>query len=189
MFNRHNTIVYCKENPHLNREKRNQNHFGINVWCGIFCGKIIGPFFYESNLNAANYLNLLRHELEEYLEDLPLSIRMNLKYFQQDGAPAHNARVVRQYLTEFYDNVIGNNMEIDWPARSPDLTPLDFFLWGDLKNKIYGTNPESLEDLKARIQSAIIDIDTRTINKVLRSVRKRCLLCIQQNGGHFEHIK
>lgn len=189
IFNRHNNIMWCQENPHLVSERRNQHQFGINVWCGIFCGKIIGPYFYEDNLNANNYLHFLRNTLtEEYLNELPLNIFRNLKYFQHDGAPAHNSREVKQYLHEQFDNVIGNRMDIDWPARTPDLTPLDFFLWGLLKDKVYVTAPVDIEDLKVRIQDAIRSIHGHTINKVLRSIQKRCLLCIQQDGGHFEHL-
>lgn len=188
IFNRHNNLMWCRENPHINAEKRNQNQFGINVWCGIFCGKIIGPYFYNDHLNGRNYLNFLQHCMEEYFDDLPLLILRHLKYFQHDGAPAHNSREVKRYLHERFDYVIGNNLEIDWPARSPDLTPLDFFLWGILKNKVYAINPENLQDLKDRIQHSIREIDMRTINKVLRSVHKRCVTCIQNGGGHFEHL-
>ena len=51
--------------------------------------------------------------------------------FQEDGAPAHYANVVRNALNERLTNRwIGRRGTIEWPAHSPDLTPLDFFLWG-----------------------------------------------------------
>jgi hypothetical protein len=34
---------------------------------------------------------------------------------------------------------------IELPARSPNLSPLDFFLWGHLKNKIYKEKPQNLQ--------------------------------------------
>lgn len=37
-----------------------------------------------------------------------------------------------------------------WPPRSPDLTPLDFFLWSELKNFVYDTSIDSEEGLIAR---------------------------------------
>ncbi|EFN65149.1 hypothetical protein EAG_00038, partial [Camponotus floridanus] len=40
---------------------------------------------------------------------------------------------------------------IEWPPRSPDLSPLDFFLWGYLKSKVYKTNPRNLNNLRRRI--------------------------------------
>ncbi|EZA51396.1 hypothetical protein X777_09665, partial [Ooceraea biroi] len=44
----------------------------------------------------------------------------------------------RNILDEsFPDRWIGRGGRISWPARSPDLTPLDLFLWGHLKNEVY----------------------------------------------------
>ncbi|KAJ8944090.1 hypothetical protein NQ318_019428, partial [Aromia moschata] len=67
----------------------------------------------------------------------------NAMWFQQDGAPAHYD--VQQYLTMSSNTSIPNNVQqyihtifpnrcigrrgfVEWPARSPDLTALDFFL-------------------------------------------------------------
>ena len=57
---------------------------------------------------------------------------------------------------------------IEWPARSPDLTPLDFYLWGYLKSKVYFDKPESLEELKNRIRAEIQQIRPQTISKALQ---------------------
>jgi len=40
---------------------------------------------------------------------------------------------------------------IEWPARSPDITPLEFFLWGHLKTIVYANPPVNLADLKNKI--------------------------------------
>jgi hypothetical protein len=58
--------------------------------------------------------------------------------FQQDGAPGHWALTLRGWLnTHFPNKWIVRDGPIAWPPRSPDLTPLDFFLWGYLKSKVY----------------------------------------------------
>ena len=41
------------------------------------------------------------------------------------------------------------------PARSPDLTTPDFFLWGYLKCQVFATRPQTLADLKERIREAL----------------------------------
>lgn len=43
-----------------------------------------------------------------------------------------------------------------WPLRSPDLTPLDFFLWGTVKDIVYrsGGQITSMPQLKRRIEYA-----------------------------------
>jgi hypothetical protein len=39
-----------------------------------------------------------------------------------------------------------------WPPRSPNLTPLNFFLWGFVKNVYIPLVPVTLNNLKDRIQ-------------------------------------
>jgi hypothetical protein len=49
-----------------------------------------------------------------------------------------NSRQPKEILDEQYpDRWIGRGGPRSWPARSPDLNPLDFFLWGHVKNVVY----------------------------------------------------
>jgi hypothetical protein len=41
------------------------------------------------------------------------------------------------------------------PLRSPDLTKLDFFLWGHMKNNVYSSKPRNLEELRFNITNEI----------------------------------
>ena len=45
-----------------------------------------------------------------------------------------------------------------WPARSPDLNPLDFHLWGHLKSIVYATSIENAEILRDRIEQGFRQI-------------------------------
>jgi len=61
---------------------------------------------------------------------------MNL-FFQQDGAPAHNAIIVQEYLNQTFGHKwMWTYGPVQWPPRSPDITPLDYFLWGHLKTVV-----------------------------------------------------
>lgn len=52
-------------------------------------------------------------------------------WFQEDGAPCHTTNQTMQFLQQkFSGRVVAKNANIDRPARSPDLNPLDFLLWG-----------------------------------------------------------
>ena len=109
--------------------------------------------------------------------------------FQQDGAPAHYANVVRNALNERLTNRwIGRRGTIEWPARSPDLTPLDFFLWGYLKNKVYSKKFHSLDELKSAIKHEIDELKSNTelLKRVCASVTARVRECVEVDGGHFE---
>ena len=56
-------------------------------------------------------------------------------YFQHDAAAPHHAVIVREWLDEkFPGRWIAGRGPFDWPARSHDLTPCDFFLWVYLRD-------------------------------------------------------
>jgi transposase len=74
-------------------------------------------------------------------------------YFQQDGATAHTADIVQDWLkSKFSKKFVNKKM---WPPRSPDLNPCDFYLWGHLKSVVYNPLPKTLDDLKANIKREI----------------------------------
>lgn len=103
--------------------------------------------------------------------------------------PPHNTITVREFLHQQFPNKwIGNNGVVEWPARSPDLSPLDFFLWGSLKNKIYKENIINLEQLRANIVNSFASLERRDIQRAVNNIRRRVNLCLRENGSHFEHL-
>ncbi|GFW96317.1 uncharacterized protein TNCV_1918431 [Trichonephila clavipes] len=51
-------------------------------------------------------------------------------WFQQDGATCHTARATMDLLKDtFGDRLISRFGPVNWPPRSCDLTPIDYFLW------------------------------------------------------------
>ncbi|KAJ4433216.1 hypothetical protein ANN_15473 [Periplaneta americana] len=66
-----------------------------------------------------------------------------------------------------------------WPSRSPDLTTPNFFLWGYLKDRVYATRPQTLDDLKHNITQEIQAIDNRVLQRVASNMERRlsCALC------------
>lgn len=188
-MNLHNLHEWHVENPHLLREDRSQYRFKVNMWTGILKGKIIGPFELPEALTGEAYLHFLQNNLPDLLEDVPLETIRNM-WFQHDGCPAHYARPVRDFLDEEYPGRwMGRAGAIAWPARSPDLNPLDFFYWGTIKEKVYGKPIRDLADLRARITEAAESINNRRFARhISRSFLKRCRACIFVGGGHFEHF-
>ncbi|GBM94504.1 hypothetical protein AVEN_192992-1, partial [Araneus ventricosus] len=75
----------------------------------------------------------------ELLQDVPIAIRNRMR-FQHDGAPARFSIDVRDDLnTTFGARWIRRGGPVPWPHRSPDLSSLDYFLWGHLKSLVYET--------------------------------------------------
>lgn len=189
MFNRRNKHYYSTQNQHLVQEVRNQYRYSLNVWCGLLDGKLVGPHFIDGNLTGNAYLNFLRVDLENMLETLPVQTFANLTWFQHDGAPAHSTRVVTEYLRErFLDNWIGINGPVRWPARSPCFNPLDYFLWGCVKNKVYNTPVNDIGELRQRIIDVSHSVSSESIRKAVAQITKRARLCIQHQGRHFEQF-
>ncbi|GFV66093.1 transposable element Tc3 transposase [Trichonephila clavipes] len=73
-------------------------------------------------------------------------------WFQQDGATCHTARVTIDLLKDtFDDRLISRFGPVNWPPRSCDLTPLDYFLWGYVKSLVYADKPQTLDHLEDNI--------------------------------------
>lgn len=77
----------------------------------------------------------------------------------------------------------------EWPPRSPDLTPLDFYFWGYIKQKVYAEEPTTAENMKERIREACTNINADVLENVRNDFRRRLNICIQVNGGLFEHLQ
>ena len=115
--------------------------------------KILGPHIFNENLNGERYLDFLNTHFQEYLAEIPLALLRNL-WFQQDGAPPITL-----------PHWIGNGGAVEWTARSPDLTPLDFYLCGALKNIIYKTEIHSIEYLIMKIRQSFQRIRRQICSK------------------------
>jgi hypothetical protein len=187
VVNRHNVHYWADTNPHWNRNDRNQVRWSLNVWCGMWRNRIVGPFIYGQNLNGQRYLRILQDTVQNFLYHIPLNDRLNM-WFQQDGAPAHKPLAVRRWLNNtFRQHWMGEGGPVAWPPRSPDLTPLDFFLWGHVKQLVYVTPPQDVNDLEQRILDAFAQIDGEAIiEAAIRNVIVRAEHCVVANGGHFE---
>lgn len=186
--NINNCHYYDKKNPHFSRQLDHQHRWSLNVWGGIVGRQVLGPHFFNGPLDGDTYLHFLQNELQLYLEDLPLDVLRKL-WFQHDGAPPHNSRIVKDHLNlEFPRRWIGRGGSVLWPARSPDLSKEDFFLWGFVKNKIYETEVTTREDFMQRIKDAFRCIDAATLTNVNLSFLRRTEMCLAQGGRNFEHL-
>ncbi len=91
-------------------------------------------------------------------------------WFQQDGATAHMVREMIAFLREFFgDRLISHP---NWPPRSLDLTPPDFFLWRYVKDKIFHNPPSTMDELKLCITETINAIELQALRKVVRNMQE-----------------
>lgn len=175
-------------NPHKKKQVSSQRRFSVNVWAAVIGRTFIGPHYLPDNLNGTSYLQFLETVLIGLLEDIPLEIRQTMIY-QNDGCPAHFARPVREYFDRNYRNRwIGRNGPILWPARSPDITPVDFYVWGRLKQLVYDEEIVTRDHLVRKINAACEQLKGEMRLKVTTTeIRRRARACIRNGGSHFEH--
>jgi hypothetical protein len=80
---------------------------------------------------------------------------------------------------------IGRCGPIAWLLRSPDLTPLDFFLWGYVKNIVYQIKLNNLQHLKARIRDAVATVKPNMLQEMWNQVEYRLDFCRAIKGAHI----
>lgn len=189
--NKQNCRVWGKEKPNFYIEKPLHDE-KVTVWAAMSSVGVIGPFFFESDgdvktINSDRYLSLLKTKFLPALRRKDIGI--NTIWFQQDGATPHTAGKVLDWLRKtFGRNFISFKSDTVWPPHSPDLSPLDFFLWGHLKDNVYNPKPDTIEQLKAAIRREMRKITPAMCANVLENFKKRLDVVIAQKGRHIEHL-
>ncbi|GFT78566.1 uncharacterized protein TNCV_4491531 [Trichonephila clavipes] len=114
----------------------------LTVWCALWAGGIIGPYFFKN--------------------DEGHNVTVN------DGATCHTARATVDLLKDtFGDRLISRFGPVNWPPRSCDLTPLDYFLWGYVRSLVYADKLQTLDHLVDNIRRVIADIRPQLLEKVI----------------------
>ena len=110
-------------------------------------------------------------------------------WFQQDGATCHTAEATLDFLRPvFEDLIIKRRANVVWPPWSCDLTPLDYYLWGAVKDKCYADKPETIDALMDNIREAIGETQLHTIDNVFKNWTNRVGYCIASRGNHLSEI-
>ena len=185
--NKQNCRYYSRENPHWMDPTKQHSCPKVVVWCGLWKSHVLGPFFFHETVTGKLYLDMLQNDLMPHLarinEGKPL-------WFMQDGAPPHYATIVRNWLNGNFENWIGRRGTVEWAPRSPDLTPMDFYFWGHLKQIVYSTRIADVDQLRQQIIRGcnLINGNSDLLDKVYGNFEHRLELCINANGEHFEHL-
>jgi len=150
--NRQNFRYWVVDNAH-DLHERPLHSLRVTVWCAIAKFGMWGLYFFEEEgvtvtVTSDQYCDMLQNVLRPKLDEL----EEEYVWFQQDGATVHTSchslSILREMLPSHLISLCG---DIGWPARSPDLTPCDFFLWEYLIAKVYAHRPGTIEQLKEAI--------------------------------------
>ncbi|GFT47915.1 uncharacterized protein TNCV_902931 [Trichonephila clavipes] len=137
--NKQNCRIWSEANPQVYVET-SLHPEKLTVWCALWAGGIIGPYFFKNDeghnvtVNGDRYKAMITNF---FIPELNNHDVQEL-WFQQDGATCHTARATIDLLKDtFGDHLISRFGPVNWPPRSCDLTPLDYFLWGYVKSLVY----------------------------------------------------
>jgi hypothetical protein len=73
------------------------------------------------------------------------------------------------------------------PPRSPDLTPLDYYLWGYVKSKVYEfPKATDVKGLKERIDHCLKEIPIEMLHSSLLNFKTCLQKTIDNDGSHIE---
>ena len=101
----------------------------------------------------------------------------------------HTTRPNMEILrAKFPGNLITRIGDVEWPARSPDLSPFDYFFWAYLKGNVYRNEPTNIAQLKAAIQGEIELITPELTSRAISNLRNRAKCCLRSGGQHMKDI-
>ena len=75
-----------------------------------------------------------------------------------------------------------------WSPQSSDLTALDYYLWGVVKDMCYADKPETIDALKDNIREVMGKIQLHTIDNVLKNWTDRVDYCMASRGSQLNEI-
>ncbi|GFY04756.1 uncharacterized protein TNCV_420101 [Trichonephila clavipes] len=150
-------------------------HRKLTVWYALWAGGIIGPYFFKNDeghnvtVNGDRYRAMMTNF---FIPELNNHDVQEL-WFQQDGATCHTACATIDLLKDTLgDRLISRFGPVNWPPRSCDLTPLDYFLWGYVKSLVYADKPQTFDHLEDNIRRVIADIRPQMLEKVIENWTK-----------------
>ncbi|GFW01144.1 transposable element Tcb2 transposase [Trichonephila clavipes] len=152
---------------------------GVLVWGGIMLGSRTDLHIFDSGLvNETRYCNEI---LLPYVRLFRGA--MSLQFlFMDDNAPCHRTVAAEQLLES-------EDIErMDWPARSPDLNPIEH-VWDFLGRRLAArTLPlVTIRELRLALQDEWAAMPQQLIDILIPSMGRRCETCLAVRGDHIPY--
>ncbi|GFU51138.1 transposable element Tcb2 transposase [Trichonephila clavipes] len=173
------------------RERGSRNHFsniierdrygghGVLVWGGIMLGSRTDLHIFDAGLvNGTRYCNEI---LLPYVRLFRGA--MGLQFlFMDDNASCYRTVAAEQLLES-------EDIEcMDWPARSPDLNPIEH-VWDFLGRRLAARTlaPVTIRELRLALQDEWAAMPQQLINTLILSMGRRCETCLAVRGDHIPY--
>lgn len=187
--NRWNNRIWQFERPDNFYCTKSQSSQRITVWAAISSAHLFGPYFYPDTVTGEAYRFMIENFFwQDFVRELGAE-RAESSWFMQDGAAAHTAIASRLLVQDlFHDRVVGRYLPLEWPPRSPDLSPCDYFLWSFIKDRVFRNELgriTSLVDLMNRLVSEFDWVRNNAMGSVKNGVNAfypRLQKCVETDG-------
>ncbi|GFU65759.1 transposable element Tc3 transposase [Trichonephila clavipes] len=191
---RHESRFSLSSNSHrilIWRERRSRNHpsniierdryggRGVLVWGGIMLGSRRELHIFDAgSVNGTRYCNEI---LLPYVRLFRGA--MGLQFlFMDDNAPCHRTVAAEQLLDS-------EDIErMDWPARSPDLNPIEH-VWNFLGRRFAARTlpPVTIRELRLALQDEWATMPQQLIDILILSMGRHCETCLAVRGDHIPY--
>ncbi|GFS71342.1 transposable element Tcb2 transposase [Trichonephila clavipes] len=152
---------------------------GVLAWGGIMLGSRTDLHIFDAgSVNGTRYCNEI---LLPYVRLFRGA--MGLQFlFMDDNAPCHRTVAAEQLLES-------EDIErMDWPARSPDLNPIEH-VWDFLGRRLAARTlpPVTIRELRLALQDEWVAMPQQLIDTLILSMGRRCETCLAVRGDHIPY--
>ena len=150
----------------------------VMIWGGFHLHGRTPLYHIQGNLTGVRYRDeIVRPHIIPTLQAIGQGAVL-----QDDNATPHRARVVTNFLQQ------QQVTRMDWPARSPDLAPIEN-LWDILGRRLRDNHPPpaDVHQLLHLLQQEWFNIPQQILRNLVHSMRRRCQECLAARGGHTHY--
>ncbi|GFW82863.1 transposable element Tc3 transposase [Trichonephila clavipes] len=167
------------------RERGSRNHpsniieRGVLVWGGIMLASRTDLHIFDAgSVNGTRYCNEI---LLPYVRLFRGAMGLQC-LFMDDNAPCHHTVAAEQLLES-------EDIErMDWPARSPDLNPIEH-VWDFLGRRLAARTlpPITIRELRLALQDEWVAMPQQLIDTLILSMGRCCETCLAVRGDHIPY--
>ncbi|GFT95334.1 transposable element Tcb2 transposase [Trichonephila clavipes] len=152
---------------------------GVLVWGGIMLGSRTDLHIFDAgSVKGTRYCNEILLPYVRLFRGV-----MGLQFlFMDDNAPCHRIVAAEQLLES-------EDIErMDWPARSPDLNPIEQ-VWDFLGRRLAARTlpPVTIRELQLALQDEWAAMPQQLIDTLILSMDRRCETCLAVRGDHIPY--
>ncbi|GFV30642.1 transposable element Tcb2 transposase [Trichonephila clavipes] len=152
---------------------------GVLVWGGIMLGSRTDLHIFDAgSVNGTRYCNEILLPYVRFFRGA-----MGLQFLcMDDNAPCHRTVAAEQLLES--DDI----ERMDWPARSPDLNPIEH-VWEFLGRRLAARTlpPVTIWELRLALQDEWAAMPQQLIDTLILSMGRRCETCLAVRGDHIPY--